>query len=114
MYALLHQLLSDRKGGEVFVCFGVWHLGYMALVFGLAAFICLYLRNKPHPVRSRVAVALVGTAFGLYIADFFLMPFAYEQIDMEKLPFHVCTAMCPSTCAPPCASCASSADMFRP
>ncbi len=22
------------------------------------------------------------------------MPFAYEEIDIEKLPFHVCTAMC--------------------
>ena len=28
------------------------------------------------------------------MADFFLMPFAYGAIDLEKLPFHVCTAMC--------------------
>ena len=32
--------------------------------------------------------------FGLYILDFFLMPLAYGEIDIEKLPFHACTAMC--------------------
>ncbi len=94
MYALLHWLLSDRKGGVTFTCFGAWHLGYMALVFAFIAFLCLYLKDKPQAARTRAAVGLIHTVFGLYIADFFLMPFAYEQIDMEKLPFHVCTAMC--------------------
>ena len=94
MYALLHYILSDRKGGTIFTCFGPWHLGYMALVFGLIALICWHLKDGPQTARTRAAVSLIHVAFGLYIADFFLMPFAYEQIDMEKLPFHVCTAMC--------------------
>lgn len=38
--------------------------------------------------------AFLHIAFGLYIADFFLMPFACGRIDIEKLPFHICTAMC--------------------
>lgn len=37
---------------------------------------------------------LIGIAFGLYVADFFLMPLAYGEIDIEKLPFHACTATC--------------------
>ena len=36
----------------------------------------------------------INIAFTLYMLDFFLMPFAYGEIDIEKLPFHACTAMC--------------------
>ncbi|MBR4861973.1 MAG: YwaF family protein [Firmicutes bacterium] len=44
--------------------------------------------------RKKVSARFINTAFGLYILDFFLMPFAYGEIDIEKLPFHACTAMC--------------------
>ncbi len=94
MYALLHALLSDRKGDTVFTCFGLWHFGYIAITVVLIAILCRYLKGKPRAAGARTATKLIHVAFGLYIADFFLMPFAYEQIDMEKLPFHVCTAMC--------------------
>ena len=39
-------------------------------------------------------LTLINISFGLYILDFFLMPLAYGEIDIEKLPFHICTAMC--------------------
>jgi hypothetical protein len=31
MYTFLHDLLSDKKGGEVFVLFSGWHFFYIAL-----------------------------------------------------------------------------------
>jgi hypothetical protein len=37
---------------------------------------------------------LISFAFAMYVADIFLMPLAYGEIDIEKLPFHACTAMC--------------------
>jgi hypothetical protein len=86
MNSLLHDLLADRTGGAVFRCFGPWHFFWIALaavVFALAV-----KRPKRMPER------LTDLAFGLYILDFFLMPLAYGQIDVEKLPFHACTAMC--------------------
>lgn len=94
MYAFLSRLLSDHKGGAVFSCFGIWHLCYLFLVVFVAVFAILYLKNKSEDVRQKALSLFVCCAFGLYIADFFLMPFAYGEIDVEKLPFHICTAMC--------------------
>lgn len=94
MYPLLHELLSDRKGGVIFTCFSLWHWGYILLAFATAVLAARKMRKQDYPKRERALDRWINLAFVLYIADFFLMPFAYESIDMEKLPFHVCTAMC--------------------
>lgn len=94
MYEYLHALLSDKKGGEVFTCFGAWHVVYMLIFAAAATLAVLYLKNKSKEDANKFIRRLLCCAFGLYIADFFLMPFAYEEIDIEKLPFHICTAMC--------------------
>ena len=86
MYSVLHDLLADRTGGAVFRCFGPWHFFWIALA--AAVFALAVKRPKRTPKR------LTDLAFGLYILDFFLMPLAYGEIDIEKLPFHACTAMC--------------------
>lgn len=87
-------LLSDKKGGVTFQCFGSWHFGYIFLFMILATIFALYLRNKDASKIERCITAWIRGAFGLYVADFFLMPLAYGQIDVEKLPFHICTTMC--------------------
>ena len=94
MYSILHNLLSDKHGGAVFTCFSLWHLCYIAVVFAVICLACIWLRRKDSAARKRIVCAFINIAFGIYIADFFLMPFAYERIDIEKLPFHICTAMC--------------------
>ena len=94
MYPFLNSLLSDKKGGEIFTCFGLWHFIYIAIA--AAAFIAIFLslRGRDKSVKDKVMLTLINISFGLYILDFFLMPFAYGEIDIEKLPFHICTAMC--------------------
>ena len=94
MYTVLHTLLSDKKGGLVFTCFGVWHLFYILLAFCLALAVILYLKKRGASVRERVICRLIHIAFGIYLADFFLMTLAYGEIDIEKLPFHICTVTC--------------------
>lgn len=94
MYPILHELLSDRKGGEVFTCFGVYHWCYILLAVLVAILAAVKMGKLDAQNRERELDRWINLAFGLYIADFFLMPFAYEAIDLEKLPFHVCTAMC--------------------
>ena len=94
MYPVLHSILSDRKGDTVFTCFGIWHICFILLTFALVALLFVLLRRKSGQAREKTALILIDAAFGLYILDFFLMPFAYEMIDIEKLPFHICTAMC--------------------
>jgi len=94
MYNILSDLLSDKKGGAVFNCFGLWHIIYMCIIFVIIFFIATFLKNKNNGTKSRIITNTVNCAFALYISDFFLMPFAYGEIDLEKLPFHMCTAMC--------------------
>ena len=94
MYPQIHALLSDKKGGEIFTCFGAWHLGYILATLAVTALVCVLIKNRGREAQRKTAVAFINLAFGMYIADFFLMPFAYEEIDIEKLPFHICTAMC--------------------
>lgn len=94
MYSVLHSLLSDKKGDIVFSCFGVWHLIYILIVFVIAFLAIYFLRSKTQESKNRVTKIFINIAFAMYILDFFLMPFAYGEIDIEKLPFHICTAMC--------------------
>lgn len=94
MYSILHELLSDKKDGILFSCFDVWHLVYIFIALVAALIVLLHLRNKSLRTRETFSRALISSAFGLYVADFFLMPLAYNEIDIEKLPFHACTAMC--------------------
>jgi hypothetical protein len=94
MYPYLHEIFADKKGGTVFSCFSVWHFLYLAVIFGPILLSILHLRKKDRVYRQKAIKGALYTAFGLYIADLFLMPFAYGYIDMEKLPFHMCTLMC--------------------
>ncbi len=94
MYYFLQSLLSDKKGGEVFTCFSLWHIFYVVLAILSVTAILFTLKNKTREVKSKVPQIIISIAFGLYVADFFLMPLAYGEIDIEKLPFHACTSTC--------------------
>lgn len=94
MYSFLHNLLSDKKGGEIFTLFSGWHFFYVGFTLAIIVAVLLALKNKEDRTKRKMPHFFIGLAFGLYIADFFLMPLAYGEIDIEKLPFHACTAMC--------------------
>ena len=85
MYSFLHELLSDKKGGRIFTLFSAWHFLYIALTLAVILIAVLLLKKRDDVSRQRVIRAFIGTAFGLYIADLFLMPLAYGEIDIEKL-----------------------------
>ncbi len=94
MYSALHNIFADKPNGILFSCFGVWHIGYIALFFALGLWVLIYLKNKTYETRNKTTRLFITLSFGVLIADFFFMPIAYGEIDIEKLPFHVCTAMC--------------------
>ena len=94
MYNILSGILSDKKGGEIFTVFGLPHFGYIALTICLIVIVLMLMRGKKISAKLKATSIFLSIAFGIYITDFFLMPLAYGEIDIEKLPFHVCTAMC--------------------
>lgn len=94
MYDILRNLLHDHKSDVIFKCFGIWHFLIMLIIFSGIALTVLLLKNKSKETKQKVIKITINIAFGLYILDFFLMPFAYGTIDIEKLPFHICTITC--------------------
>lgn len=94
MYSFLHGLLSDKKGGEIFTLFSFSHFFYIFLTLAVTVTLLLCLNVRSRAAKKKATRYLIGTALGLYAADFFLMPLAYGEIDIEKLPFHACCAMC--------------------
>ncbi len=94
MYTYMSSFLADRKGGTIFNCFDIWHICFIVFFVGIAIFLPFYLKNKDRAKIKSVIETFINIAVGLYVADFFLMPFAYGQINIDKLPFHVCTTMC--------------------
>lgn len=94
MFELLSNLLKDHKGEVIFNCFGVWHILFMMLIFGGIITTVLVLKNKNQSAKDKVINLVINLVFGLYVLDFFLMPLAYGSIDIEKLPFHICTVSC--------------------
>lgn len=94
MIPVLSNILGDRTGGTVFKCFEIWHLLYIGVTAAVIAAVLLLLRRRSLEAKEKAQRLFIDAAFGLYMLDFFLMPFAYGEIDVEKLPFHVCTAMC--------------------
>lgn len=94
MYEILRNLLKDQTGGAIFKCFGPEHCCFIGFFVIAAVMLCLYLKNKNRQTQKKTMDTLVAVVFALYMLDFFLMPFAYGEIKVDKLPFHVCTTMC--------------------
>lgn len=94
MYNFLHDLLSDKKDGKIFTLFSAWHFFYILLTLATILTILWWLKGKTAQTKQNAPKIFINIAFSLYILDLFLMPLAYGEIDIEKLPFHACTAMC--------------------
>ena len=94
MYEFLSNLLSDKdKGILTFEALSLCHILYLLLIFGGIALVLYLFRNKTIEAKHKLINFTIILALIIYIADFFLMPFSYGYIDIDKLPFHICTLM---------------------
>ncbi len=75
--------------------FSVWHIMYLVLIVGLSIALGFILRNKSDKAKSLTLKILAYAVTTVYILDFFIMPLSREsgEIDLDKLPFHICTLM---------------------
>lgn len=90
--------LKIFRDGEVTIditLFSIWHILWIILIVGLTIGGAFLLKNKSEKTKNTVLSVLAWLAVGIYIADFFIMPFSREsgEIDIDKLPFHFCTLM---------------------
>ena len=94
MYEFMHFLLQDKNNGVfVFKAFSFSHVLFLVLTIASIVLTIYLFKNKTQEQKTKLIDTTVIIALCLYIADFFLMPFSYGYIDIDKLPFHLCTSM---------------------
>lgn len=93
-------LFSEHNSNLQIGLFDVWHFLYLFIIFGGTALLSFAFQKKPAETKDKILRIFAYLTFGLYIADFFIMPLSdsYSGISTYKLPFNICTIM--AVCVP--------------
>lgn len=88
-------LFSEKTSSLKIGLFDQWHFLYLFIIFGGTLLLALLFRNKEEFKKEKVLRIFAYLTFGLYVADFFIMPLSdsYSGISVYKLPFNICTMM---------------------
>lgn len=107
MRELFFKLFSDTPfdAGVEISSFSVWHILYLVVIFGGTIFVAIKLKDKDMSVKEKVLRILAITLVVSYVSDYFVHDFVYADyvdgqyvrggLNMDKLPFHICTVLCP-------------------
>ena len=95
MKEFVATLFSQNNSRLSIGLFDIWHFLYLFLIFGGSILLAVLFHNKSKTKREKLARLFAYLTFGLYIADFFIMPLSdsYNGISVYKLPFNICTVM---------------------
>jgi len=87
-----------HAGGPEITLFSIWHIMYLLIIIGGTIGLAFALKNKSEKTKRIVLNILAIATIVTYIADFFIMPLnrfngdkTRQLIDIDKLPFHICT-----------------------
>ncbi len=89
--------MSHFDTGIKITAFSIPHLVYIVLIFGGIFLAWRLLRNKGAEKKERALRFLAYALMFSYFSDFFFHEFVYGGMNMDKLPFHICTVLCPLT-----------------
>ena len=94
MFEIVKFIFEDRTTDTFsFKPFSLCHILYMLIIiFGIVTALIVF-KNKDKEFKNKIINYTLNAAFGLYIADFFIMPLSQGVISIDKLPFHLCTLM---------------------
>ncbi len=91
MNKFLTQVFGTFEGNIQITLFSIWHIIWIVAIV-LSPFIMYFiLRKKSQHTKNVTLNVLAILVISIYILDFFLMPFSQGNIDIDKLPFHICT-----------------------
>jgi len=97
--------MSHFDTGISVTAFSISHIVYLVLIVG--AILCLYFgfRGATYEKKKKLLDLMIVILTVSYISDFFVHEFVYADIvdgafvggglNMDKLPFHICTVLCP-------------------
>lgn len=87
--------MSHFDTGISVTAFSIPHFIYMFLIGGGIIGGYFLLKNKPAQAQEKGLRAIAYAIVFSYLSDFFVHDFVYGGMNMDKLPFHVCTILCP-------------------
>ena len=90
--------MSHFDTGISITPFSISHIVYLALIFGGIVIGWLAYRNKTADSKVKLLRFLAYALVISYISDFFFHEFVYGGLNTDKLPFHICTVLCPLAC----------------
>ena len=95
MKEFVARLFSEHTSELQIGLFDVWHFLYLFIIFGGTTLLSVLFQKKPDRTKEKVIKLFAYLTFGLYVADFFIMPLSdsYNGISAYKLPFNICTIM---------------------
>lgn len=87
--------MSHFDTGIQITPFSIAHIVYLVLIFGGIVAAWFYLRKKNAAAKEQALRFLAYALVISYLSDFFVHEFVYGGLNMDKLPFHICTVLCP-------------------
>lgn len=90
--------MSHFNTGISITPFSIAHIVYLILIFGSIVIGWLTHRSKSAEKKEKLLRFLAYALVTSYISDFFVHEFVYGGLNTDKLPFHICTVLCPLIC----------------
>ena len=87
--------MSHFNTGISVTAFSIPHIIYALVIAGGIVWAYMAFKDKPEDKKQGLFRFLAYALVISYIFDFFAHDFVYGGLNMDKLPFHICTALCP-------------------
>lgn len=87
--------MSHFDTGITIAPFSLPHIIYLVLIFGGIIGAWFGSKSKPEQKKEKVLRFLAYALVFSYLSDFFVHEFVYGGLNTDKLPFHICTVLCP-------------------
>ena len=87
--------MSHFNTGISITAFSLSHIIYLLLIAGAIVGLFFAFRKKTEDKKDKVLRILAYAVVISYLSDFFVHDFVYGGLNMDKLPFHICTVLCP-------------------
>lgn len=96
MRDLFFKLFEDShfNTGISITAFSISHFVYLFLIFGGIFLTWRLLRSNSEKQEGALRFLAYAVVIS-YLSDFFVHEFVYDGLNMDKLPFHICTVLCP-------------------
>ena len=94
MHEIITKFLEWLKSSPISIdVFDGWHFAYILLILGITTLLAVLFSKKSKEAQIQLLNVFAILVIATYILDFFMMPLNEGEINIDKLPFHICTFM---------------------